>query len=115
MISHFLKICVVISLTLIDSVNAQKFEYLKSFNLYNVQMHIHGHSHHNASDKPGSIQWHTHQAKENNVDILWWTEHDGMLNQKKDFTIDFSEGEFFLGRLGRIRFLLTITATPHAN
>jgi hypothetical protein len=71
------------------NVSAQEFDHLESLHVFNVQMHIHGHSHHNASDKPGSIQWHTHQAEEFNVDVLWFSEHDGMLNQNRDFPINF--------------------------
>jgi len=81
---------------------AQDFENLKDYQLFNVQLHIHGHSHHNASSRPGSIQLHTHQASENNVDILWFSEHDGMLNQNHDLLIDFNEAN--VDESGNINF-----------
>jgi hypothetical protein len=83
-------------------VASQEFDKLNELELFNVQMHIHGHSHHNASKKPGSIQWHTHQAAENNVDLVWFSEHDGMLNQKQDLLFNFRGA--YIDNLGNINF-----------
>jgi hypothetical protein len=83
-------------------VTPQVFDKLNELELFNVQMHIHGHSHHNASNRPGSIQWHTHQAAENNVDMVWFSEHDGMLNQKNDLLIEFNGAH--IDHLGNIDF-----------
>jgi hypothetical protein len=42
---------------------------------YNVQMHLHGHSNHNATGIPASMQWHTAWAAASGTDVLWWTDH----------------------------------------
>lgn len=88
---QFIILIILLSFSILDGVEGQDFNYLKSLRPYNIQMHIHGHSHHNAAEKPGSMQWHTYQAKDHGVDVIWWTEHDGMLNQRKDFIIDFKD------------------------
>jgi len=57
-----------------------------------VQMHLHGHSNHNGSDKPGSMQWHSSQIAHEEVgDVLWWNDHVRVFNQKSDQTIPLNQ------------------------
>ncbi len=56
---------------------------------YSVQMHIHGHSHHNGDPRPGSMQWHSHFAAENGLDVLWWSDHSEMFDLRSPLAMDF--------------------------
>ena len=106
-----IKIITVIFLCLVFAdARSQEFDYLNEFDLLNIQMHVHGHSHHNASKKPGTIQWHTHQAAENNVDVVWFTEHDGMLKQNRDLLFNFSGA--YIDDSGNINFNRTSNFLP---
>lgn len=55
---------------------------------FSVQMHLHGHSHHNGSTQPGSMQWHSHFAAAEELDVLWWTDHSRILDQSLDLRLD---------------------------
>ncbi|MCZ2356200.1 MAG: hypothetical protein LC115_05840 [Bacteroidia bacterium] len=57
---------------------------------YSVQMHLHAHSHHNGADKPASMQWHAHYANQFNQNVLWWTDHDEVLNLNRILNYNFS-------------------------
>ncbi len=57
---------------------------------YSVQMHIHGHSHHNGAGRPGSMQWHSHFAAETGLDVLWWTDHSEMFDLSSPLRFDFT-------------------------
>jgi hypothetical protein len=60
---------------------------------YSVQMHIHGHSNHNArSAKPGSMQWHSSYASETGTRVIWWSDHEGMFDQSEDGYVDITRG-----------------------
>ena len=107
---HRIKLFLLLFILNLNEVISQEFENLNKLELFNVQLHIHGHSHHNASVRPGSVQWHTHQAAENNVDIIWFSEHDGMLNQKHDFLFNFDGA--YIDSLGNISFNRTSNFLP---
>jgi hypothetical protein len=38
-------------------------------------MHLHGHSNHNGSDLPASMELHCFEASRHGFDIIWWTDH----------------------------------------
>lgn len=40
--------------------------------VYSIAMHMHG----SISEGDGSMAWHTAQAVTNNIDVLWWSDHD---------------------------------------
>jgi len=61
---------------------------------YSVQMHLHGHSNHNASDHPASIQWHTSFARQYETDVLWWSEHSGVYANEDTFVLTPAVGRF---------------------
>ncbi len=50
-----------------------------------VQLHVHGHSHHNSPEKPGSMSWHSDFAKAAGYDVLWWSDHTNFLDQRNGF------------------------------
>ena len=53
------------------SVKAQELEELVP---YAIDMHLHGHSNHNAGIHPASMEYHSVQAVTTGyVDVLWWT------------------------------------------
>lgn len=58
-----------------------------------LQMHIHGHSHHNGALKPGSMQWHSWYANNKNLDVLWWTDHNQIFDQSVPFLIPFDTAQ----------------------
>ena len=62
--------------------------------LYTAQMHIHGLSNHNASTKPGSLQWHSRFADSTGADIIWWTEHRDIYKQNVAYKFNFTNGIF---------------------
>jgi|GEM_PF-1883918 len=50
--------------------------------IFSVQMHLHG----SLSEKLGTMAWHTQQAERSGIDVLWWSDHDQMVNLfKEDF------------------------------
>ncbi len=57
---------------------------------YNVQMHVHGHSHHNGDPKPGSMQWHSHFADQTGSNVLWWSDHSEMFDLRSSLSIDLA-------------------------
>ena len=56
---------------------------------YSVQMHLHAHSHHNSAAMPASMQWHAYYAHQFNQDVLWWTDHDEVLNLNRILNYNF--------------------------
>lgn len=56
---------------------------------YCVQMHLHGHSHHNGDPQPGSMQWHSHFAARHAFDVLWWSDHSEMFDLTTPLEIGF--------------------------
>ncbi len=56
---------------------------------YSVQMHLHG----SFSEGSGSIDSHTHSARNLGVDVLWWSDHDGLIAvYNRAHTFSFEEG-----------------------
>ncbi|MFQ5525338.1 MAG: hypothetical protein ACE5GX_03680 [Thermoanaerobaculia bacterium] len=60
---------------------------------YDVQMHVHGHSHHNGDLKPGSMQWHSYFADLHGFDVLWWSDHSEMFDLHTPLKIDYQTTE----------------------
>lgn len=81
---------------------------------FGVQMHIHGHSHHNGARRPGSMQWHSHFAAEERLDVLWWTDHSRILDQSDDLRLDAPDPETIEG-FSEGAALRLINAPPDTN
>jgi hypothetical protein len=56
---------------------------------YSVQMHLHG----SLSEKLGTMAWHTQQAESTGIDVLWWSDHDHMINLFKEDFLSFYDFE----------------------
>ncbi|MCP4201536.1 MAG: hypothetical protein GY769_06325 [bacterium] len=54
-----------------------------------MQMHIHGHSHHNGDRRAGSMQWHSHFAAAHDLSVLWWTDHSDMFDLSSPLEISY--------------------------
>jgi hypothetical protein len=68
-------------------------DHLRDVNPYSAQLHLHGLTNHNASEKPASMQWHSHFAAENGIDVIWWTDHYHGFDLSHDFSIPFRPGQ----------------------
>jgi len=67
-------------------------EHLTGLTAYSAQMHLHGLTHHNRSDRPASMQWHSHFAAQTGTDVLWWTDHAHGMDLTEDAAIDVRGG-----------------------
>ena len=54
---------------------------------YSTQLHIHGWSNHNAGSQPGSMQYHTTWAQDEDLDVIWWSDHNKMFVQTMDLPL----------------------------
>ena len=67
---------------------------------YSTQLHVHGHSNHNGSSQPGSMQWHSAWAQRSGTDVLWWTDHVEMFDLRaRDGRCDLTAGTLEPGTL----------------
>lgn len=55
---------------------------------YSTQLHLHGWSNHNANPQPGSMQYHSVWAKNVGLDVIWWSDHNGLFEQYEDLVLD---------------------------
>jgi hypothetical protein len=93
-------------------------ESLEGLNCYLVQLHLHGHSNHNGSDLPASMESHTREAALAGFDAIWWTDHAELFHAFDDYTIDLGSATMdsagtavLLGaRLGRQLSALSVSA-----
>ena len=84
--TSFLVFTCVVFTGLSISVKAQELEGLVP---YAIDMHLHGHSNHNAGPNPASMEYHSVQAITTGyVDVLWWTDHTRMFDQWNSFSFD---------------------------
>ncbi len=58
-----------------------------------VQLHVHGWSNHNAQQQPQSMQHYMAWAAQAGLDAVWWTDHNKLFTQDRDFRLDFEQGE----------------------
>jgi hypothetical protein len=65
-----------------------------------VQLHVHGHSHHNGVAKPGSMAWHSDFAKSSDYDVLWWSDHTEILDPSPVFVVPIRRGALAADSLG---------------
>jgi hypothetical protein len=95
-----LVLCLQISSSVVDSSGrirtcgfAMAQEVFPELQPFSVQMHMHGHSNHNGSSQPGSMQWHFAQASINSgTDVLWWTDHTRAFKQFSVQTCNLPSG-----------------------
>lgn len=58
---------------------------------YTADLHLHGHSNHNAGSQPASMEYHSTQASVTGLaNILWWTDHTRLFDQWRAFSFDTS-------------------------
>jgi hypothetical protein len=65
-----------------------------------VQLHVHGHSHHNSPERPGSTSWHSDYAKSSGYDVLWWSDHTRLLDQQNAFVLPLGNASLDDSSLG---------------
>jgi hypothetical protein len=63
-------------------------------NCYLVQMHLHGHSNHNGSIPPASMEWHCYHARSHGFDVVWWTDHAEIFGEYDDIRVALGNTTF---------------------
>jgi len=68
---------------------------LADLQCYLVQMHLHGHSNHNGSNLPASMESQFAEARRHRFDVLWWTDHEMLFKGfKNDIVVDLERAAF---------------------